>query len=120
MRARILAAVHRRDGGKMLTSLIRIRGFDRAEDTLQEAYAKALDAWASDGLPDNPAAWLTTVERNRLFDTLRIDNRIADERDTIIASVPANTVEVIGPSIVTDDQLRLTFTCCHPALAPSA
>jgi RNA polymerase sigma-70 factor (ECF subfamily) len=60
------------------------------------------------------------VARNRLFDTPRIDYRIADESDTIIASLPANTVEVIDPSIVTDDQLRLIFTCCHPALAPSA
>jgi RNA polymerase sigma-70 factor (ECF subfamily) len=66
MLARILVAVHRWDDGKMLASLIRIGGFDSADDALHEAYAKALDSWASDGLPDNPAAAYDGGEKSSL------------------------------------------------------
>lgn len=125
--ARTLAAVHRQDGGKILSTLIRIGGFDRAEEALQDAYAKAIEIWARDGMPDNPAAWLATVAKHRLLDTLRRDrrtDRYADngrDSDAFLESLAADqpTVED-NPSGVADDQLRLIFTCCHPALSPPA
>ncbi len=121
-----LTVIHRREGGKILAVLIRyFRDFDRAEEALQAAYEKALTRWRIDGLPDNPAAWLTTVARRHALDGLRRDAKTALNSEEIIAALEANNLnleadEIIDKSNITDDQLRLIFTCCHPALAPAA
>jgi RNA polymerase sigma-70 factor, ECF subfamily len=121
-----LAAIHRREGGKILAGLIRyLNDFDRAEEALQDAYAEALTRWRHDGLPDNPAAWLTTVARHRALDVVRRDMKTAANSNDVLDALPAEEVAnddtaAIAHSGVADDQLRLIFTCCHPALAPSA
>jgi RNA polymerase sigma-70 factor, ECF subfamily len=121
-----LAAIHRREGGKILAGLIRYLGdFDRAEEALQDAYAQALTRWRRDGLPDNPAAWLTTVARHRALDVARRDMKTVTNSGDFIDALTAGEIDdaddaAIAQSGVADDQLRLIFTCCHPALAPSA
>jgi RNA polymerase sigma-70 factor, ECF subfamily len=113
-------AIHRREGGKILSGLIGYFGnFDIAEEALQDAYTKALALWPQTGLPANPAAWLTTVARRRAIDQLRRDAKNdSDSGDTLAAmptaDAPFNEDEI---SSIDDDQLRLIFTCCHPALA---
>ncbi len=123
MFARAIAEIHRRDGGRILAGLIRrLASFELAEEALQNAYAKALEHWPRDGVPDNPAAWLTTVAQRSGLDALRRDGRIQVESESVLAamSAPIDDVAEENPSGVTDDQLRLIFTCCHPALAQSA
>lgn len=123
MFARAIAEIHRRDGGRILAGLIRrLASFELAEEALQNAYAKALERWPRDGVPDNPAAWLTTVAQRSGLDALRRDGRIQVESESVLAamSAPIDDVAEENPSGVTDDQLRLIFTCCHPALAQSA
>lgn len=121
-----LNAIHRREGGKILAVLIRhFRDFDRAEESLQIAYEKALTRWRVDGLPDNPAAWLTTVAKRHALDQLRRDAKTVINSNDVIDQLTANEFdaddnELIQQSKIADDQLRLIFTCCHPALAPSA
>jgi RNA polymerase sigma-70 factor, ECF subfamily len=121
-----LNTIHRREGGKILAVLIRhFRDFDRAEEALQIAYEKALTRWRVDGLPDNPAAWLTTVAKRHAVDELRRDAKTVINSAAVIDALPANEFdpdgdETIQQSSIADDQLRLIFTCCHPALAPSA
>jgi RNA polymerase sigma-70 factor, ECF subfamily len=123
-----LAAIHRREGGKILAGLIRyLNDFDRAEEALQDAYAEALNRWRHDGLPDNPAAWLTTVARHRALDVARRDMKTAANSNDVLGALPAEEAAndddddaAIANSGVVDDRLRLIFTCCHPALAPSA
>ena len=57
-----LERVFREEHGRIIATLIRLSGsFDLAEESLQEAFAAAVTAWASDGVPRNPGAWLTTV-----------------------------------------------------------
>ncbi len=115
---RIVEGVIRSDGARLLAGLIRLAGdFDAAEDALQEAYARALVVWPRDGIPRNPAAWLTTVSRRLVLDRLR-RNRLADLPDDLEA--PAQEPEPENPSGIEDDRLRLLFTCCHPALPPLA
>ena len=66
MLTRAIDTIHRRDGGRILAGLIRRFGsFDLAEEALQDAYTRALQHWPVDGIPDNPAAWLTTVAQRR-------------------------------------------------------
>jgi len=91
---------------------------DLAEESVQDAFAVAIERWPSAGLPPSPAGWIITTARNRAIDRLRReatrDTRHAQARLLQGAAEPA------GEVAVRDDRLRLIFTCCHPALAPAA
>jgi len=116
---RAVEAVHRQEGGRILAGLIgRFRDFDAAEDALQDAFSKALKEWPVGGLPANPAAWLTTVAQRLLIDRLRRERRTHPQSADLLEKMAGNLPE--DPELIEDDQLRLIFTCCHPALAPSA
>ena len=120
MLAKILDALHRREGGRILAGLIRRLGrFDLAEEALQDAYAKALERWPQEGMPGNPAAWLTTVAQRRAVDLLRKDRHTEAIDPQSLHDLPAPGEES-APADDSDDRLSLIFTCCHPALAPSA
>jgi RNA polymerase sigma-70 factor (ECF subfamily) len=108
----------------VLATLIRHVGdFQLAEDAVQDAFAAAVAAWPRDGIPGNPAAWITTAARRRAIDRLRRNRSIADraERLAALGRIQAQEHEPeVSDSAVGDDRLRLMFTCCHPALAVSA
>jgi RNA polymerase sigma-70 factor (ECF subfamily) len=119
-----VAEAHRRDWGFVLAATNRItRDLDAAEDCVQEAYAQALTAWASSGVPAKPAAWLTVVARRRAMDLIH-------RRDTLTRKLPLlvddttlpgpGDEDSAGTDAIPDDRLRLIFTCCHPALAADA
>ena len=104
--------------GRILATLIRLLGdFDVAEEALQEAYAAALEQWAEDGEPANPAAWLVSTARYKAIDRLRRRSRLTQMQEEIARHIEL-TAEEDTP--VAEDRLRLIFTCCHPALAPEA
>ncbi|MCE9622677.1 MAG: sigma-70 family RNA polymerase sigma factor [Actinomycetia bacterium] len=110
----------RREGGRVLATLVRLVGsIDIAEDAVQDAVVDALKRWPADGVPNNPAAWLTTAARNRALDVLRRESkRTAKEADArLLDEMSVAFQEVTTDSMVRDDLLRLLFTCCHPALA---
>lgn len=124
------------------------RDIDLAEECVQDAYAKALSAWRSDGIPSRPAAWLTTVAKRTALDALRrrstLDRKLPLLVDDEIAPGPeGGGIEDVEPESLGahhpygplgsgggaedrhgggpgDDRLRLVFTCCHPALASEA
>jgi len=120
MLSQVLDQVFRREGGRVLATLIRQLGdFDLAEDALQDAVARALERWPVEGIPSNPAAWLTTVARRRSVDLVRRRTPHGGLPD--VSATPVDADE--GPATVSgidDDRLRLVFTCCHPALARPA
>jgi RNA polymerase sigma-70 factor, ECF subfamily len=114
--------VFRREHGRIIASLIRACGdFDLAEDALQDAFVQALDRWSNTGVPDNPAAWLTTAARARAIDRLRRTQvraqkyALLGERTTTDEGAFA-MLNQDSDSSLEDDRLRLIFTCCHPAL----
>jgi RNA polymerase sigma-70 factor, ECF subfamily len=110
-----LAAVYRAEWGRIVATLIRLTGdWDLAEECAQDAVTKALQRWPADGVPRNPAAWLTTTARNRALDRLRRGaNEQAKLREVALLDVPDPETDDFE---VQDDRLRLIFTCCHPAL----
>ena len=115
----------RRESGRALATVARlVGGLDLAEDAVQEAFVEALRTWPERGVPANPGAWITTTARNRALDRMRRETRRGGLEDaaTRDGGAPGGTcgdgVEEVLP--VADDQLRLIFTCCHPALAPAA
>jgi RNA polymerase sigma-70 factor, ECF subfamily len=103
-----------------VATLIRSVGdWDLAEECAQDAFERALQRWPTDGIPDNPGAWLTTVARNRATDRLRRARSEAAKYEEI-SMAPADAGPDIDDSGVADDRLRLIFTCCHPALVLDA
>lgn len=111
--------VFRQEKGRVLAGLMRRFGdLGLAEDVLQEACRKALECWPQAGMPDNPAAWLTSVARHAALDHVRRAGKSVPDGDAVLARLPAATAE--ETHAIADDRLRLLFICCHPALAPEA
>jgi RNA polymerase sigma-70 factor (ECF subfamily) len=103
----------------VLASLIGYFGdFDLAEDAAAEAFAIAAQRWPSDGVPDNPAAWLVTTARHRAIDRLRRDRALAGKLRLLAAEL--ETRDSVDTTAIPDERLELIFMCCHPALAVEA
>jgi RNA polymerase sigma-70 factor (ECF subfamily) len=102
-----------------VASLARVFGdIDVAEEAVQEAFVVALQKWPETGVPPSPAGWIITTARNRAVDRLRREAKRNDRHAEAALVRVQDEPEEVGP--VRDDQLRLIFTCCHPALAPNA
>ncbi|MDH3193341.1 MAG: RNA polymerase sigma factor [Acidimicrobiia bacterium] len=113
--SRSLSETLRLEGGQVLATLIRMTGrFDLAEDALQDALLVANEKFSDDRLPDNPAAWLTTVAKRKALDRLRRESKRAAKEAEAMSMLTSD--QDTQPT----DQLRLLFTCCHPALSPEA
>jgi RNA polymerase sigma-70 factor, ECF subfamily len=111
--------IFRTERGRILATLIRLLGdFDVAEEGLQEAFATAVEQWPAAGTPTNPAGWLVSTARHKAIDRLRRRARLAQKQDEIARHIELSAEEEDAP--VPEDQLRLIFTCCHPALATEA
>jgi RNA polymerase sigma-70 factor, ECF subfamily len=130
-----LAEIFRAESGRCTATLIRILGdIDLAEDAVAEAFAIAAEQWPTKGVPPNPGGWITTTARNRAIDRLRRESTRTDrhlaalrlegdgmppdpdaDRDSALDAALDGFVDVVA-----DDQLRLMFLCCHPALATDA
>jgi RNA polymerase sigma-70 factor, ECF subfamily len=122
--AAVAARVFRDERVAVLATLIRQVGDSQlAEDSMQDAFESALATWPRDGIPRNPGAWINVTARRRAIDRLR-RNRSSANRAARLAEL-ARLDEQEHPttseaSMIADDRLRLIFTCCHPALDPSA
>jgi RNA polymerase sigma-70 factor (ECF subfamily) len=110
---------YRESVGRAVATLARVLGdIDLAEEAVQEAYAVALERWPVAGVPPNPGGWIVTTARHKALDRLRRESsRYSRETQAVLLQGGDEPSEV-GP--VADDQLRLIFTCCHPALAAEA
>lgn len=116
-------AVYSSDWGRIVATLIRSFGdFDVAEEAAQEAFAAAVDQWPASGVPDSPPAWIIQTARHKAIDRIRRQTRFQEKVESYAASGLIRTVEEpdYDTSEISDDQLRLIFTCCHPALALEA
>ena len=105
--------------GQAVAALVRIFGdITLAEDAVQDAFVVASDQWRTVGIPPNPAGWIVTTARNRAIDYLRRSARGRELHEQIgaVASTSPDPGDWRGDGPVIDDQLRLIFTCCHPAL----
>jgi RNA polymerase sigma-70 factor, ECF subfamily len=128
-----VADAHRREWAFVLAATVRVaQDLDLAEECVQEAYAAALSAWERDGIPGNPAAWLTTAAKRRAMDTIRRERTFRSKLPLLVEPEEAvdelaldeldeDEEEAVDPEdVVPDERLRLIFTCCHPALAQEA
>src|SRR4029079_5421841 len=119
--------VFRRESGQVLASLIHSIGdFDLAEDALQEAFVTAIERWPREGQPDRPGAWLLTAARRQAIDRMRREARRPGKQEAAHRLAALEALEAEDKiaeekphdmTALTDERLRLIFTCCHPAIA---
>jgi RNA polymerase sigma-70 factor, ECF subfamily len=124
--AAVIDEVVREHHGRMMAALInRLGDFDLAEESLQDALESAIERWPLDGVPENPAGWLVTVARRRAIDRIRRDRTQRTKYEQILydpvlhgENPGIDPAELVGepPETITDERLRLIFTCCHPSL----
>src|ERR1700682_1205368 len=121
----VLESAYRIEARRVLATLIRLLGgFDAAEEALHEAFAAAAEQWPREGVPANPYSWLVSTGRFKIIDRWRRQARLASVLPEL-AALAASAAETAMPEHIQsehiqDDELRLIFTCCHPALAPDA
>ena len=112
-----LERTFRESSGRAVATLARVFGdIDLAEEAVQEAFAVATERWPVSGLPPNPGGWIVTTARNKALDRLRRESSRPGREAQAVALLGDPEPAEVEP--VPDDQLRLIFTCCHPALAP--
>ncbi|MET8348457.1 MULTISPECIES: sigma-70 family RNA polymerase sigma factor [unclassified Micromonospora] len=112
-------SVFRAEYGRAVAVLVRLLGdIDLAEEAVQDAFTIALRRWPQTGPPPSPAGRIITTARNRAIDRLRREASRADRHAQAALLYAADPPVEETP--VSDDRLRLIFTCCHPALAPAA
>jgi RNA polymerase sigma-70 factor (ECF subfamily) len=114
--------IYRSDGRRVFASLVRILGdFEFAEEVLQDAFTAALEQWSRDGIPANPGAWLISTGKFKAIDAIRRRSRFQKAIPDLLAGLESDVALPVewDEQTFKDDQLRLIFTCCHPALAPN-
>jgi RNA polymerase sigma-70 factor (ECF subfamily) len=116
-----VADAFRQEYARVVASVLRmVRDIDLAEEIVQEAFEQALDRWPVTGTPDRPGGWLLTTARRRAIDRLRRARRAGAKAEALAyeATLGADdgSPDVSDPETITDDRLRLIFTCCHPGL----
>ena len=113
----VIVRVFRADYGRAVATLVRLLGdIDLAEEAVQDAFVVATQRWPDEGVPPNPAGWIVTTARNRAIDRVRREGARHEKYAQAALIANPDPPPEVGP--VTDDRLRLIFTCCHPALAP--
>jgi len=118
----IIDGIYRTESRRILATLIRLLGdFEAAEEAMHDAFNAALEKWPSEGVPKNPRAWLVSAGKFRAIDALRRHARFDSPNHDLdhFAAESTDPADAMDESVA-DDQLRLIFTCCHPALAPDA
>ena len=118
-----LNTIYSAESRRILATLIRLLGdFDTAEDALHDAFAAAAEQWPMEGIPANPRAWLVSAGRFKAIDSMRRHARFDSSLDQVADRLEADTADPHAEMDkgIEDDELRLIFTCCHPALAPEA
>jgi RNA polymerase sigma-70 factor (ECF subfamily) len=110
--------IFREEYGRAVAVLVRRFGdIDLAEEAVQDAFATAVQRWPVDGVPPSPPGWLITTARNRLIDRLRREASRDDRHAQAVLMQGSQVETALEEDVVSDDRLRLMFTCCHPALA---
>jgi RNA polymerase sigma-70 factor (ECF subfamily) len=115
--SRTAERVARESYGRLIAFLAaRTRDVAGAEDALAEAFAAALKTWPTDGVPDNPDAWLLTVARRRQTDAVRRrqTHNAGEEHLKLVADELEEGATSAGE--MPDRRLALMFACAHPAI----
>lgn len=118
-----LDSLYTTESRRILATLIRLLGdFDIAEDAMHDAFAAAAEKWSVEGVPENPRAWLISTGRFKAIDEMRRNAKFNSSLDQVAEQYEGDAFDIAAQidKGIQDDELRLIFTCCHPALSPDA
>ncbi|HEY3393356.1 MAG TPA: RNA polymerase sigma factor [Lacipirellulaceae bacterium] len=116
-------SLYRSDSRRVFATLVRVLGdFELAEEALHDAFAAAVEQWPREGVPANARAWLVSAGRFKAIDAMRRRARFDSSLRQMAGQldIEKQTAPEFDDERVEDDQLRLIFTCCHPALSSEA
>jgi len=117
-----IETLYRSESGRVLATLVGLLGdLDLAEEAMHEAFAVALESWATAGIPDKPRPWLISTARFKAIDGMRRRARFDGAQRDLIAHIETRVKDAFPEDEdeeIADDRLRLIFTCCHPSLPP--
>jgi RNA polymerase sigma-70 factor, ECF subfamily len=123
----LLEHLFRHQAGRLVARLTRLLGPEHvalAEETVQDAMLRALQTWPYQGIPDNAAGWLFRVAHNVAIDALRRDKIFGEKTESIVVELTRSAGQASDDTSVgeefRDDELRMIFMCCHPALSRDA
>ncbi|MEZ4710956.1 MAG: sigma-70 family RNA polymerase sigma factor [Caldilineaceae bacterium] len=124
----IIDETFRAESGRVLAALIgKFGDFELAEEAMQEAFVAALEHWPLAGIPQNPAAWITTTAQRKAIDRLRRDRTLTRKVEQLrqidndgAGGVIMADMDDAAEQSFPDERLKLLFTCCHPALNQDA
>ena len=111
------------EAGKLVALITRIFGtahIQLAEDIVQDTLITAINHWAVGSIPENPAAWLTQVAKRKTINELKRHKKVQGDPDVFFLETPDHTStieDLFAVKEIPDSQLRMIFTCCHPALS---
>lgn len=100
-----------------LTAKFGVPHLTLVEDAVQEALTKAMQSWAFQGIPDNPAGWITRVAHNHVIDTLRRKNNFEKKSAELGREESSYAMDWDMDEEIKDDELKMMFACCHPAIS---
>jgi RNA polymerase sigma factor (sigma-70 family) len=121
----LLDHLFRHESGKLISMLTRIFGTDNielAEDVVQDSIVEAFKQWTFTGIPENPAGWLYTVSKNKALNILNREKYKRDYAEETARGILTGTSDeqtfdnYFSEKDISDDQLRMIFTCCHPSI----
>ena len=123
----LLEHLFRHQAGRIIAHLAAALGpgqLDLAEEAVQDAMLRALRGWPYQGVPDNPAAWLFRVAQNCAIDRVRRKRLLASKTEAMVADLERRSASASAEAGIEeqlrDEELRMIFLCCHPALSSEA
>ena len=123
----LIEHLFRHQAGRVIARLTRLLGpahVELAEDAVQEALVRAVQAWPHQGVPDNAAGWIYKVAHNIAIDIVRRDRTFSAKSDAIVAELSRSEADSIDEAAlderIRDDELRMILMCCHPEISPDA
>src|SRR5215510_5750823 len=91
----------------------------RTEYRTSETFLSALENWPYKGIPENPVTWLYTVAKNKAKNHLQRNQVFAEKiaKQIKYASSQNEEMEIdLSEKNITDSQLQMLFTLCHPSI----
>ena len=127
--SQLIEHLFRHESGKIISVLTRIFGthnLQLAEDVMQDTLLEAMNVWTYKGVPQNPAGWLHTVAKNKALNVINREKYKKEYASDVAhflksewTATPA-LEHLFSEQEIIDDQLRMIFTCCHPAISPDS
>lgn len=122
----LIPYLYRTEFRKITAVLCRSLGIEHisiAEDLVGDTFLLAAETWGLKGVPQNPAAWLYTVAKNKAKDLLKRNTLFSQKISPQIQYTTDDKQEIeidLSVQNINDSQLQMMFAICYPGIPPEA